>query len=365
MRFLRNKPFGKILFFYAVVSALLMSFVLLAFLFFMKASFSEKVADRYLDIRGISFSEGIAVISSDHFQKHLLSGEQFEELLLRTVCGPFAFATAAEMLLIGLLYAGLWEVHQKVVKDPLDALASYLEKWEKPGEADILEQQHFQRLKQAFVGFEQRTGRVYADFRYLGAYVSHEYKNAMALLRAKIQNENTKNLLPLIDTLVKDMDDILTLCTHRWEDNPKKISLALACGRAVDEFSESGSSIRFFFDEERDICVLGNELWIYRAVCNLLDNAVKYGDGKEVDVVVGSRHECPFLEVWDHGEGILREDRERIFEDGYRIAARKKDGYGIGLSLVKHVAQLSDACLWVKSEKGRGTCFRMVFPPAE
>lgn len=362
MRLLRNKSFGKILAFYTVLFALLTMLVTLFFLFFIKSSFSQNFTNCYFDIQGLSISEGIVVISPGDFQDHLVSGAELGALFLRNMWGVFALFAVIQVILIGLLCMGVWNAHQKTVKEPLDELVSYLEKWEQSEETGFLVSGNFQRLKLAFADFERRVNQVYADFRHLGAYVSHEYKNAMALLRAKLQNGNTEKLLLMIDSLVKDMDDILTLCTHRGEDSPQKLNLALVCGKAVDEFCRVHSSINFLFDEEKDISVWGNEIWIYRAVCNLLDNAIKYGGGKEVDVVVGICHECPFLEVRDYGEGIESEEREKIFADGYRVATMKKDGYGIGLSLVKHVAWLSDAYLWVKSDRGKGTCLKMVFP---
>ncbi len=363
MRIIKNKPFEKVLLFYVSLLTLLMIFVSVIFLFYLRHSVSRNFGDCYIDVQMLSIPKRAIIIPTDDFQRYLVSGTKIERIFLKSIRDAFVFLVVFQVAMMALLCLGVYNTYKKIVKKPLDELAHYFEKWEQSEESNFQVPGNFQRLKAAFADFEKRVNQVYADFRHLGAYVSHEYKNAMALLRAKIQNGNTESLLPAIDSLVKDMDDILTLCTHKNECSPQKLDLALVCGKAADEFSKVHNRIVFTFDEEKEVSVWGNELWIYRAVCNLLDNAVKYGGGKAIDVVVGVCHECPFLEVWDHGEGIEPDEREKIFGDGYRIAAVKKDGYGIGLSLVKHVAWLSDAYLWVKSERGKGTCFKMVFPP--
>lgn len=101
---------------------------------------------------------------------------------------------------------------------------------------------------------------------------------------------------------------------------------------------------------------------VYRAVSNLIENAIKYGADKPVTVYVGTQKGCPYVSVEDQGIGIRMEQQEKIFESRYRIGSRKKDGYGIGLSLVRHVAELCGGFVWVDSKEGCGSKFKIVFP---
>jgi signal transduction histidine kinase len=93
------------------------------------------------------------------------------------------------------------------------------------------------------------------------------------------------------------------------------------------------------------------------ALLNLIDNAVKYGGGTPVDVTIerGRRH--VYLRVRDHGPGIPAEHHKRVFERFFRV--RSKDhggvrGSGIGLALVKRIAEAHGGRAWVETAEGGG-----------
>jgi two-component system, OmpR family, phosphate regulon sensor histidine kinase PhoR len=103
-----------------------------------------------------------------------------------------------------------------------------------------------------------------------------------------------------------------------------------------------------------------------QAVVNLIDNAIKYspvGSTVEVDLTEGPGEVV--ITVRDHGAGIGREHRARLFERFYRVdKARSRDlgGTGLGLSIVKHIAQVHGGRVAVESEVGRGSTFSLFLP---
>jgi len=103
---------------------------------------------------------------------------------------------------------------------------------------------------------------------------------------------------------------------------------------------------------------------VAQAVVNLLDNAAKYsGESKFVGVRLLSEDSAVVLEVEDRGIGIPAEEREKIFQQFYRSPTRSgKGGYGLGLFLVKHIMDAHGGGVEVRSEVGRGSRFRLVFP---
>ena len=83
-------------------------------------------------------------------------------------------------------------------------------------------------------------------------------------------------------------------------------------------------------------------------VRNLLDNAVKYTPaGGTVDLEVRRDADRLVLSVDDSGPGIAEEDRERVLDRFYRIAGTPTTGSGLGLSIVKSIAELHGATLWL------------------
>jgi two-component system phosphate regulon sensor histidine kinase PhoR len=101
---------------------------------------------------------------------------------------------------------------------------------------------------------------------------------------------------------------------------------------------------------------------------NLVDNAVKYaGDGGEVEVKLARVPGGVALSVRDRGIGISADEQPRIFERFYRAnSARRRNvrGSGIGLSLVKHIAEAHGGRVEVESALGRGATFTVFVPSA-
>jgi two-component system phosphate regulon sensor histidine kinase PhoR len=95
------------------------------------------------------------------------------------------------------------------------------------------------------------------------------------------------------------------------------------------------------------------------AVINLVDNALKYAsDGKRVQVAVRAAGDHVEVRVSDAGPGIAPEDRKRIFERFVRGRhGRQVRGSGIGLALVKHIAQAHGGRAWMEPAAPSGACF--------
>jgi two-component system phosphate regulon sensor histidine kinase PhoR len=113
----------------------------------------------------------------------------------------------------------------------------------------------------------------------------------------------------------------------------------------------------------------GVEAELLSAIGNLMHNAVRYTPaGGRIDVswrLLGDG--SGQIEVADTGPGIAREHLSRLTERFYRVdGSRSRDtgGTGLGLSIVKHVLQRHGGELRVESELGKGSCFRVIFPPA-
>lgn len=101
--------------------------------------------------------------------------------------------------------------------------------------------------------------------------------------------------------------------------------------------------------------VNGNEDALIELVSILLDNAFKYGNGKEI--VIRTKKEG-FLEIEDHGIGISKDEIPHIFDRFYRSdKSRGADGYGLGLSIAKSIVDLHGGTINVESKLGKGTKF--------
>lgn len=93
---------------------------------------------------------------------------------------------------------------------------------------------------------------------------------------------------------------------------------------------------------------------------NLLRNACHYTDAGSVRVSVKART----IMVQDTGVGMSAEELEKVFEPFYRAGDRRKDGQGIGLSIVRRLSERYRWPVAMDSEPGRGTTATISFPPA-
>jgi two-component system, OmpR family, phosphate regulon sensor histidine kinase PhoR len=102
------------------------------------------------------------------------------------------------------------------------------------------------------------------------------------------------------------------------------------------------------------------------AVINLLDNALKYAkEGKKITVRVERKKRTVEIQVADMGPGIARDDQRRIFDRfvrGKSARDARVRGTGIGLSLVKHIAEEHGGYARVESEPGKGSVFTIGLP---
>ncbi|MFT5792386.1 MAG: signal transduction histidine kinase [Candidatus Pseudothioglobus sp.] len=133
-----------------------------------------------------------------------------------------------------------------------------------------------------------------------------------------------------------------------------------------DEFSAFADEKKLIFRFDLPKVMVRSDFdLVARVLRNLISNAIKYTTSGEVsasgDVVDGKL----FISVCDTGRGIADADHERIFDAFVQLEAMpgvSKTGIGVGLSIVKHIDDLLDLRLQVKSSPGVGTTMRFCLP---
>jgi signal transduction histidine kinase len=127
-------------------------------------------------------------------------------------------------------------------------------------------------------------------------------------------------------------------------------------------------SIRIEAEQLSDADITGDELWVRRAVVNVLDNAIKYSkDDGTVEVRCRVEDGAVRVGIADHGIGISPGDLPHVFDRLYRAdpaRSRASGGLGLGLSLVKWVVEAHDGKVWLSSDPDSGTLCEMEFPLA-
>jgi signal transduction histidine kinase len=219
-------------------------------------------------------------------------------------------------------------------------------------------------IQKSYEEIKSRLDAYVGDYIRLSSYITHEQKNILSLLRAKLQLAGNAELVAEVDRVAASIDDVLTLSASKGMEHSEIMDAALVCANACDDYRKVYPEIHFNFDDEGNFQIRARELWISRAVSNLLDNAIKYGEGSSIYVAIRNKKGSVVISVADRGCGIDEESQEKLFDNRFRISHLKKDGYGIGLNLVRHVCELCGGIVWVESKIHQGTTFYLVFPEA-
>jgi len=205
--------------------------------------------------------------------------------------------------------------------------------------------------------------------------------SAKRILR-KSQNEETSGALKTIfDSslhLTRWIDETLffhDLTQSKCQEQMKKVDVKSLVQQAIDLLKESASekSIAFEFKTSSPIPEISClEPLMYRALVNLLSNALKYtARGGKVEVAVIAylnKRGTGVMEisVKDNGIGICEEDLEKIFEPYYRGKnVSTEEGKGLGLSFVKEVVDLHGGKILIQSKPNLGSTFSILLPIRE
>jgi two-component system sensor histidine kinase KdpD len=142
-------------------------------------------------------------------------------------------------------------------------------------------------------------------------------------------------------------------------------SLEEVIGEAIENIGGGAGLVRLSLDDDLPL-LEGDAGQLERAFANLLENAVRYSDGKPVSVrarVVGERVR---VRIVDQGPGIRASELERIFLPFYRAPGQEAShqGAGLGLAIAKGFIEVNGGRIAVESLPGQGTSFIIEFPLA-
>jgi two-component system OmpR family sensor kinase len=116
----------------------------------------------------------------------------------------------------------------------------------------------------------------------------------------------------------------------------------------------------------QDAQVLVSELDLVAVVKNLVDNAIRYTPkGGKVDLSVSVQGGCARLQIMDSGPGIAVDERQRVFDAFYRTLGSDQVGSGLGLSIVKTIADRIGAEIKLSPSdtvNGSGLCVCILIP---
>ena len=231
--------------------------------------------------------------------------------------------------------------------------------------------------RQAEIDYLKDTEKFRREF--LGN-VSHELKTpifniqgyVLTLLEGALEDrdvnrkylERTQRSVERMISIVEDLSNISNMESNNETLNLEKFDVVSTCLSIMESLEKKAekNNITINFDKiYAPSFVIANENKISQVLINLIHNSIIYGkDGGETKVKIFDMDKQFLIEVSDNGIGIDQEDIDRLCERFYRVDSARsiaKGGTGLGLSIVKHIIELHNQTLNIRSTLGEGSTF--------
>ncbi len=252
--------------------------------------------------------------------------------------------TPLAMLVFALCISLLAWLVARIATRPLRQLAEAADQLDIARAGEPLPEQGSNEVRIATRAFNRMQQRIYEDVRErtgMLAAITHDLQTPLTRLRLRLEKLPDETLR---NRLIGDMQSMQQMLQEGLElarsmDNGESVQL-LDLDSLLDSLcsdaTEAGQQVEYI--EHAAVQLKAQPMALRRALSNLLDNAVKYGQCAEVSLRRDARH-CHIL-IRDHGPGIPPDQMEIVFTPFYRIEhsrSRETGGTGLGLSIARNI----------------------------
>jgi signal transduction histidine kinase len=181
-----------------------------------------------------------------------------------------------------------------------------------------------------------------------------------------VMKEQTERMIKLVNDLL----DMARIEAGQCEIRPVTFNLTelvrQILARMEPEFGNKQVNVELISEETPDIHVFADPDRIDQVIVNLIQNAVQFSPRNSAVEVILIKEEQALVSIRDYGPGMRQEEIEFIWERFYKAdkARTKQTGTGLGLYIVKHILDLHQSSIHVKSEEGNGSIFTFTLPIA-
>ncbi len=210
-----------------------------------------------------------------------------------------------------------------------------------------------------------RIDRDYQTEKMFVNNASHEINNPLTAIQGEcevglLRQYNTREYQDILRRIAHEAERVETIMRELLQFSHVRSGEEMTASETVDmgELVKGLCEGRCEVECHDDFSVLGDTHLLRMAFKNLINNAVKYSNGKPVTVTVGEHK----VVIRDEGIGIPKEDLPHVFEPFYRASnTGAVIGHGVGLALAKAILEKHNARLTVASRQNEGTTVTVVF----
>lgn len=285
---------------------------------------------------------------------------------------PVSILLVATIVLIGLNVGALSLWASRGITAPLARFASAAEEFSIDRDPSPLREEGPEEVRTAARALNRLRDRIHAMFadrtRMLAA-VGHDLRTPITRMRLRVEFIEDETLRAQLTRDLAHMDAMVQgalsyLRDAKHSEQHAAFDLSSLLQTVADEFADMGHDIRY--EGPRQVVAIGHPQQFERALTNLAENAVRYGQ----QTVIRLRQEdgASVIEVADDGPGIPEADRQRLLEPFMRgDDARGRlgsEGFGLGLSIAQAVIAGHRGSLTLAENSPRGLLVRITLPRA-
>ncbi|WP_312438654.1 hybrid sensor histidine kinase/response regulator [Janthinobacterium sp.] len=167
--------------------------------------------------------------------------------------------------------------------------------------------------------------------------------------------------------LIDDMLDVSRISSGKLSIRREPVDLPALVRRVAEDLAPcagDGASL-LQVQAEQPIEGYWDAFRVEQIVVNLISNALRYGEGKPVEISLAQTKNSAVIEVRDHGIGIGAKDQERIFDAFERVVHQDRTGgLGLGLFITKQLVDAHGGAITLQSQPGHGALFSVTLPLA-
>ncbi|GHO62841.1 hypothetical protein KSC_017330 [Ktedonobacter sp. SOSP1-52] len=191
----------------------------------------------------------------------------------------------------------------------------------------------------------------------LEKHSQHEAATALARVEGPVKQ---------LERLIRELLDVSKIQAGRLEYLQETVDLEALLHEVADTMQQLHTTHTMVMRGTAPCSLVGDKDRLGQVFTNLLSNAIKYSPGAEtVEMDLSAFAETVTIRVQDHGLGIPREQRDKIFERFYRAAGPRQraiPGLGMGLYIVAEIVKHHGGTITVESEVGKGSTFTVTLP---
>lgn len=224
-------------------------------------------------------------------------------------------------------------------------------------------------LAKSFNQMNQHIQQLLANRTTLFAGISHDLRTPIARITLALEFLDNQQEAELITGIKKDLAEMNQMISQTLEiargfDNDdckaERVDLNQLLSAMITEYQNDSQQIVWQPAPACSMMIV--EMALKRVLVNLIENAIRYGEGNPVSIQLECMDKQALVRVMDRGPGIPEELREAVFEPFYRLELSRNSstgGNGLGLAIV---SQLCDKYGWIiniDSRQGGGTVFSL------